>query len=637
MKKKRAPFEIRDRKAKGGSGPNAAADSIPQPSESQKWNREVVESLIVAVILALMIRSFEAEAFVIPTGSMAPTLQGRHKDVACSKCGFAYQAGASEDAEVRNGSVATTVCPMCKFPMELHANGLDPHHVSFTGDRILVNKFAFDVMGRPNRWDVIVFKYPGNSKQNYIKRLIGLPGETVRLSHGDVFVKPRDANDEQFAIARKPPPKLRALLQLVHDTAYIPADFEAAGLPPAWSASDGGSTFTTADYGRTFALDTSDSPQWIRYRNILPELSDWVSMLDGNPLPSIANSNGTLITDFYAYNATFHGGNAQQDSRRLQRQLDNLAASFEAHYDGSNWVGDLAVEADVVVKSDAGTLLLDLVEGGWHFGCQIDVATGEAKLTINGGNQPWGENEPSEAAAAAESSPRRGGTAVATGKTKLAGRGTYRLLLANADNEVRLWVNDRLVEFDQATTYSRTADIRPAWSESDPGDLAPAGIGGQNLAMQIGRLRILRDIYYTAVKRGDPAAGYDPQLADFNNRSRFTQVLTGETQDELSNPQLLYRNPRRWSMSPAFNLMSAVDFELQDFPDDRLDQFLPMGDNSPQSQDGRIWDTDLYVERQMLIGEAVYIYFPHPWHIKLPFLRSTLPVVPNFGRMGIIH
>ena len=44
-------------------------------------HRETVEAIVVALILALVVRGFEAQAFVIPTGSMAPTLMGRHKEI----------------------------------------------------------------------------------------------------------------------------------------------------------------------------------------------------------------------------------------------------------------------------------------------------------------------------------------------------------------------------------------------------------------------------------------------------------------------------------------------------------------------------------------------------------------------------
>jgi hypothetical protein len=47
--------------------------------------RETIESVIVAIILAMLFRGFEAEAFIIPTGSMAPSLQGQHLDLDCAQ------------------------------------------------------------------------------------------------------------------------------------------------------------------------------------------------------------------------------------------------------------------------------------------------------------------------------------------------------------------------------------------------------------------------------------------------------------------------------------------------------------------------------------------------------------------------
>ena len=65
---------------------------------------------------------------------------------------------------------------------------------SFKGDRILVMMFPYDLpflpgSGPPERWDVVVFRYPEEPEVSYIKRLVGLPGETIRIYHGDVFVK----------------------------------------------------------------------------------------------------------------------------------------------------------------------------------------------------------------------------------------------------------------------------------------------------------------------------------------------------------------------------------------------------------------------------------------------------------------
>src|SRR5436853_347369 len=75
-----------------------AAGSRNSQVQKPKSGRESIESFVV-VFLAFLIWSLEAEGFVIPTGSMAPTLMGRHKEIACPQCGYTYTVNADREVE----------------------------------------------------------------------------------------------------------------------------------------------------------------------------------------------------------------------------------------------------------------------------------------------------------------------------------------------------------------------------------------------------------------------------------------------------------------------------------------------------------------------------------------------------------
>lgn len=602
-KRKHIPQKISPVTKRKPVGPDGVVTGDEYPTEEIKWWREAVEGLVIAIMLALLIRGFEAEAFVIPTGSMAPTLRGRHKDVVCDQCRFQYAAGASLEAEAGPNWVIGTTCPLCGFPQNIDYTS--SRDASFAGDRILVNKFAYDLMGEPERFDVIVFKNPNNAKQNYIKRLCGLPGETVRLFRGDVYAK-KD-HEPDFTIQRKPPRKIRAMLQPVHDTNHIPAVLDQSIVPPRWQLAPG-STWTTDDDHRTFALQSSDNESWLRYRHIMPNVEEWRYLVEGR-LQTFDGARGQLVADFYGYNTHLHGAtiNAPHSLR---------GAEYFDRSVGKNWVGDLAVECNVKVRSEAGELVLELVEGGWHFACRFDVATGTATLSINDGANSF------------DSAP------TVTASTKVKGAGRYRILFSNVDDELRVWVNNRLVDFEAPATYTRpdALTFRPVYNGADdPGDLAPIGVAGRHLDAKVERLRVHRDKYYVAVKK-EVGHNQDPTRGDFQGE------ITREDAEALQ------RSPEQWATSPWFEHMASAEFVLEDFEDDAKDQFFAMGDNSPQSHDARVWhSTKNYVERQYLIGEAVLIYYPHPWHARVPGTSGenykSIPIIvyPKFSRMGLIR
>src|SRR5262249_22154865 len=132
------------------------------------------------VVLVLMLKSFVAEAFVIPTGSMAQTLWGYQKVVKCPDCGVEFPVNCSSEVETNErprSFVRGCTCPNCRVDirfiqpddrnLELPKGTraiADPGWNS--GDRVLVAKFVYDLLGRlPDRLDVVVFKFPGDEPQ----------------------------------------------------------------------------------------------------------------------------------------------------------------------------------------------------------------------------------------------------------------------------------------------------------------------------------------------------------------------------------------------------------------------------------------------------------------------------------------
>jgi signal peptidase I len=336
---------------------------------------------------------------------------------------------------------------------------------------------------------------------------------------------------------------------------------------------------------------------------------------------------GQLISDFYAYNAGAAVHQLESTPNAKYLTPENSPAEYDPlnHQGpgappssaelGQHWVDDLAVEVLAEVTGNSGELLLDLVRAGVHHECRINLADGKAKLTRIGADGTPLEFLSDDGKTAAS----------ATAQTSVQGPGSYRLRLSNCDHEVLLWVNGSVVAFDGPTTYDSEDLVSPAWSPADPGDMAPAGVGSRGAAVKLSQLRILRDKYYIAGVTGmQDEADYDQPIRIADD--------TQYGQSDADRIQRIFADPELWSRSNLFSKENRRDtrYKLQ------ADQFLPMGDNSPQSYDGRFWgdnytgQTHHYVERDLLIGKALLIYWPHTWNRPIPF-------TPNFTKMGRIR
>lgn len=207
-------------------------------------------SFIDLFIWLIIFKTFFTPIFQIPTGSMAQTLFGEHAVHTCPNCGWDYPVG-TERRRTADGGERTDLppriqCPNCRW-VEESALAKGGALRSIPGDRIIVHAWPYDLGGLfgPQRWDVIVFKNP-NSKtpndldQNFIKRLIGLPGETIELIDGDVFVQ--RPGETEMRVARKTPAAQQALWMPFHSQDYLPQSTGPGRDHPRWERleADGG-------------------------------------------------------------------------------------------------------------------------------------------------------------------------------------------------------------------------------------------------------------------------------------------------------------------------------------------------------------------------------------------------------------
>ena len=183
---------------------------------------KTLDWLIVAAALTVIFIVFEMQAYTIPTGSMADTLRGAHFRLRCGQCGYRYEYGfLPEYYRMPPNSTPwfdVSIPPLaCRCPSCGFYRPADQKVPVVKGDRIFVLKCIYQ-FAEPKRWDVVVFKNPLDPTENYIKRLIAKPHETVELIDGDVYINGQ--------ISRKPPRVQAELWMPVYDNDYQPVNPE---------------------------------------------------------------------------------------------------------------------------------------------------------------------------------------------------------------------------------------------------------------------------------------------------------------------------------------------------------------------------------------------------------------------------
>lgn len=252
-----------------------------KPARSRSRSRPTAEFLIVLMLGILVARAFTAEAYIVPTGSMAPTLLGMHRDILCTNCAKRFALGMDE-----NGRAGRPVCPNCgqtELGQAPTTEGL--------GDRLLVQKFIYDLRP-PRRWEVAVFQNPADPSQAYVKRIVALPNETVLLSGGDVYIDGR--------IARKTPAEARAMAIPIYDHNFTPKDLARY---PRWTLRRGDGR------GPDRSAWKADGPRFVREATTHPAIAkiDWIEYRHWQ---ADRGSYGP-IRDFTSYN----GGDVPGENR----------------------------------------------------------------------------------------------------------------------------------------------------------------------------------------------------------------------------------------------------------------------------------------------------------------------------------
>jgi len=145
-------------------------DDLTEETQAPKKSltREYIEAILIALLLALLIRTFIVQAFKIPSGSMEKTLLiGDHILVS-------------------------------KFSYGTHI----PNEIPFINTKLFDDIVLFSSV--PERGDIIVFKFPKDETRDFIKRVIGLPGDLLEVRRQKVFINNKPYEDARARHTESP-------------------------------------------------------------------------------------------------------------------------------------------------------------------------------------------------------------------------------------------------------------------------------------------------------------------------------------------------------------------------------------------------------------------------------------------------
>ena len=543
--------------------------------------RSLTDSFVSLFIAVLLFRTFAAEGYMISTGSMAPCLLGFHKRVECPKCqaqfafGVAYDTDDPNDADELVRMRNRAVCPNCG------QGGIDLSDVPRNhGDQLLVNKQAYQFRS-PQRWEIIVFRNPAKPTEAYVKRVVGLPGESLQLSDGDVLIDGR--------LARKDYDRQRSMRILVHDHDHRPK--RDPGFEPHWRPSEDeaeddknadddddavkrrdarGPAGWEAD-GDGFVLRQGNERRpdrepfrWVEYRQWVRAggmhdtsvtLEEWPAEVAADAVPPAGlrydlqlktlSCTGALPESVLKQILTLTDDEPFCTAIRDLYRASHVTPVTDDYgynpFDGAvipNPVRDVMVSCRVRMERGSGDFAIQMTDGLRNYACVLDGSRREIRLFAGDDDQP-----------------------VAVGDwPKPLDKGAPTVEMSLIDQQV-------VVAIDGQPVLSPWP-IEPP--EQTPVPHCAARIGGRGLDVRVDQIKLYRDVYYTS------------------SRSR----------NGVNRP-----------------------FVLDD------ESYFVLGDNSPVSHDSRRWE-EAPVHQSLLLGKPFLVHLPskpgrlrigsYEMHLRLP-------------------